>query len=192
MQFLSDVEVICPDLDGRRELWTAPRVVVRKIGIDTTPGNDGLTVSGAFELPEGRDFASLDPQSRPVVLVLQGPDGAVLFSVSLLTDAYGGSGTAGWRRGRGGSKWKYFNDTDTPVGGIVAAVLRDRGHDAPRRVVISITGKNATYPVEVDDRPLTAIVVIGDSRSGECARTNFASGDCKSGRRGRRLVCSRP
>ncbi|TFH23348.1 MAG: hypothetical protein E4H03_06405 [Myxococcales bacterium] len=114
------------------------------------------------------------------------------FSVALVTDAYGGSGTAGWRRGRGGSKWKYFDETATPVGGIVSAVLRDRMRNAPRLLDILITGKNATYPIAVDDQPLTAIVVVGDPRIGECARARFASGDCRSGRRGTRLVCSQP
>jgi len=57
---------------------------------------------------------------------------------------------------------------------------------------VSVTGKNSTYPFTVRDLPVEAVVIVGAGNAGRCAVTDFGSGDCRVGRRGKRLRCGRP
>lgn len=180
----------CADVDGRRELDIAPSVVVKKVGVDTNPSNDGVAVQGEFLLPVGSNFAGLDPQLRPMALMLDAADGTPLASVILPTRSWGGEGSFGWRR-RSARKWLYVDETSSPVNGVVHAMIKNRSGKAARRVKVKMTAKKGSYPARPGDEPLGATVVVGDPDAGECAATAFGGADCVFGRSGRRLTCQK-
>ena len=186
------VDDLCEDVDGNRALDILPKIIFKKINDDPTAGNDGLTLTGSFELPADTVFGDLDPQNEPFALLIRSNDSAVKFSVTLGTGAYGGKGTVGWRRGRAGRRWTYLDETTSPNGGIIRVVLADEVRDGPGRMRVSVTGKDSTYPFTVRDLPVEAVVIVGRANAGQCAVTDFRSGDCRIGRRGKRLRCGRP
>ncbi len=55
-----------------------------------------------------------------------------------------------------------------------------------------VPGKNGSYPVSADDRPIQAIEVLGsvaDPAAGMCRESANAAGDCTFSRMGDRLTC---
>jgi hypothetical protein len=180
----------CQDVDGQRDLNIAPKIAVKKIGADTDPDNDGLTIHGEFLLPVGSGFNDLDPRLRPVGVILESDDGMELVTVTLPMLTYTGPGTAGWSR-TGAGKWLYVDETSSPTDGVVEASIKNRSGSAPRQIRVKLVARNGSIPVESGDEPLRAMVVVGDPAAGECATTTFNRPDCTFGTAGRRLTCQK-
>lgn len=178
----------CVDVDGQRVAETSPKLIVRKVGADTRPDNEGLLLQGPIFLPVGSGFGDVDPMSRPFGLNLERADGGLVESVALPMIRYQGDGTAGWvRAGRG--KWLYRDETAAPVAGVREAMIKNQAGKDPQRIRIRVIARKGSYPVQFGDEPLQAEVVVGDPAAGQCVRTSFELPDCVFGRSGRRLVC---
>jgi len=183
-----DADGVCTDVDGQRSINVGPKLIVKKIAADTQPGNDGLRVLGKFRLPAGTTFDDLDPTRDPFMLLIEAADGRTVLSTTL--PPVRGSGTSpGWRLRNAGTKWAYLNESASPPDGIVQVVLKDRGVEQLRRIKVSVSGVDGTYPVDHGDEPLTAVVVVGDGTRGECGVMTFTPAQCRFGRTDTRLIC---
>lgn len=104
---------------------------------------------------------------------------------------------AGTRRGwkRSARSWTFLDRVATPVNGITKLVVTDRSRPSTRRQVkVVVTSKNGSYPVDADDPPIQAIVVLGsvaDAAAGICGESAYAASDCAFSRTGDRLTCKR-
>jgi hypothetical protein len=182
---------VCADEDGLRAVQFAPRTVLSRVNAEPIHGNDGLAISTAFHLPAGSTFADLNPRELPMGILLQARDGSPRLTVTLGTGRYLGEGTAGWQLRRQRTKWVFTDTTGNPSGGIVHATITDLASESPRRVRVTVTGKNSDYPVVTGDEPLEATLLIGDGQSGECGILRFVPGQCNWSEEETRLTCAR-
>lgn len=169
-----------------------PKVVLKKINTDSIPGNDGLALSGAFQLAPGDLFGQLDPRAHGARLLVRNGAGASRLDVTLPAGSYGGRGTRGWTRNSAGSTWTFKDGTASPFGGITNVQIKDLGTRAPREVGVKVSGKNGTYPVVAGDEPVGMTVVLGnqaDAEVGYCGETAFGAGQCFFNGRGNSLSC---
>jgi len=74
-----------------------PKIVLNRINTDPTPGNDHLSIVGAFFLPLGKSFADIDPTVQGARVVLLNRTGAVELDATIAGGIYNGSGTRGWK-----------------------------------------------------------------------------------------------
>jgi cysteine-rich repeat protein len=170
------------------------KVVLAKVNIETTPGNDKLKLSGVFRLPIGDSFAELNPLANGARLVLLDHTDTPKVDVTLASGAYGGTGTRGWTVNSRHTKWTFTDKTTSPASGITSWTIADRSTKAPRQLQVIITGKDGTYPVVSGDEPVNAIVVLGnqtDALSGYCGESAFVVGDCRFYRKGKTLTCKK-
>ncbi len=188
---LCDPVPVCADDDGLRAVQIAPRLALSRINADTIPGNDGLNINTAFHLPAGHSFADLNPRERPVGILLTAADGTPRLTVSLGTARYAGEGTAGWQLRREGTKWVYIDSSTNPLGGIVGVSITDLASEVPRRIRVTVTGRNGAYPVSTGDEPLQAILIVGDGQNAECGILRFVPGECTYSLEETRLTCAR-
>ncbi|HZR84182.1 MAG TPA: myxococcus cysteine-rich repeat containing protein [Candidatus Binatia bacterium] len=174
----------CTNVGGARKFYAnkpKPRVVVSKINADPTPGNDGLKISAAFDLPSAGAFAALNPSLRGARIVLLDQAGGVELDQTLPGGPYGGNGTRGWKRNGIGTSWQYRDKTLSPLGGVTGLKIDDRSLVSPRQVRVTVSAKNGTYPITAGDAPLEAIVVLGDqtdAEAGLCGESEFTPANC--------------
>jgi len=91
------------------------------------------------------------------------------------------------RRGR----WLY-RDPSGAVDGIRRLEILDVSRGGVPEVVVTVTGRNGSYPVTSAALPATLTVVLGDEASavaGACGRRGFDAGGCNSSHGGAKLVC---
>jgi cysteine-rich repeat protein len=194
---LCDAVDPCTNVAGGRTLVPTnpvPKIVVNRINTETMPGNDHLNVVGAFFLPAGKSFADLDPLTDGARIVLRNRLGGTELDVTLPGGAYGGSGTRGWKRVNQGKTWTWDDTTGNPPGAIVTVHFYDRNATAPRRVEVSVTGDDGTYPVVQGDEPIDAIVTLGgqaEAAAGLCTESAFVPADCSWNANRNQLTCKK-
>lgn len=185
----------CTNAGGARDFVAAkpkPRLVLRKINTEATPGNDKVTLSGEFV--SATAFGSLDPLTKGARLRLENGAGGTEVDVTLATGAYGGKGTAGWKLSGSGKSWLFKDTTGAPANGVVHFKINDKSNKAPNRVQVVARGKDGTYPVVTADSPVNATAVLGNQASasaGECGETAFIAADCTWNKAQNTLACKK-
>lgn len=173
-----DVLDPCTNPAGR-DFVAGSKLAFTRIDADPTAGNDGVTLSGSFDLAPGRTFTDLWPEAHGTRLFVAGRDGAVLVDVALPGGAYAGKGTRGWVRAGSGKTWTWLDKTEAPLAGIVKLQLADKAKPAtPQRTKVVMAGKRGTYAVRVDDAPLAVTLVLGESADGLCAEAQWDEAAC--------------
>ena len=193
---ICDAQDPCINIAGAHDFLDAPRpkLVVSKIGSDTTPGNDKLTLSGQFLLPLGASFSQLHPDTNGARIVIKNAARVTRLDVTLPAGAYAGAHGRGWKPNRKATTWTYADHTDSPVAGIVKMTIAAVGDPTSRQVSVKVTAKKGTYSVVPGDEPLSVTVVLGgpaSSQAGECGERHFQAGDCGFNRTQNRLTCKK-
>jgi hypothetical protein len=194
---LCDAVDPCTNVGGGRTFVLTnpiPKLVLNRINTDTIPGNDHLTLAGAFFLPSGKSFADLNPVGLGARLVLRNRLGGTELDAVIPGGIYNGSGTRGWKVTNQGHSWTFTDATANPVGGIVKMVVYDRSSTAPRRIEVDVTGDNGTYPVVAGDEPVDAVVTLGgqaEAAAGLCGESSFVAGDCAYNASRNQLTCQK-
>jgi len=199
----SDGDSLCDAIDpctniagGRTFVLTnpIPKIVLSRINTDPVPGDDHLTVAGAFILPVGKSFADLDPIANGARIVLTNRLHATEVDVRVSGGVYNGSGTRGWKLTNTNKTWTFTDSTPTPANGIVKVIFYDRTATAPRRVELSITGDNGMYPVVDGDEPIDVQVTLGgqpEAAAGLCTESAFVPADCFYNAGRNQLTCKK-
>jgi hypothetical protein len=185
----------CTNVGGGRTLSGVnpiPKIVINRINTDTVPGNDHVTLTGAFILPASARFSDLNPQAHGARFVPRSRFGVAELDVTLPGGVFGGAGTRGWKLTNVGKTWTYTDSTTSPIGDIVTVNLYDRNSQIPNRVEIRVVGDDGTYPVVAGDEPIDGILAIGgpaQAAAGLCGETAFLPADCFYNLSGNRLTC---
>ncbi len=180
----------CTNPGGQQNLVVKPRLIAKRINTDVTVGNDRLIIKGEFGLPGSTDFSMLDPQARPVRIVVAASDGTIRVDETLGTGTFAGKDTAGWKVNGKGTKWTFNDKTETPVNGFVKVAIIDRSKKVLDRVKVVVKGKDGDYPIVEGDQPLRGVVVVGDPAD-ECTETDFVLEECNFNGKANNLVCKR-
>jgi hypothetical protein len=187
-----DAQDACTNVGGARDFDTRSKLVLTKINTDTTPGNDGLKLSAAFDLPTANSFGALNPIAHGARIVLLNQTGGVEVDQVLPGAAYTGSGTRGWKAKTKGTAWQYIDKTANPLSGITTLKVTDKSSTSPGHVTASLTGKKTTYPVVSGDAPVQLVVVLGnqtDAIAGYCGESDFTPESCALNGAQNALVC---
>lgn len=190
-----DVADLCTNVAGARDFLSSPRPRLQLAGVNanTTPGDDKLVLQGEARLPGTGSFASVDPRTDGLRLVLRAASGSTRLDLVLPPEPFGSHGPRGWLAvGTPVKTWRWLDRTSTPLGAIYKAEVTDRAKRSPGQVKLQVLGKAATYPVVATDAPLEAIVVLGgatEAAAGLCVESAFEPGDCATNRRGDQLTC---
>jgi hypothetical protein len=181
----------CADVDGQRVIGESGRLVLKHINADQLAGNDQLQLSGRFLLPAAATFASVQPLSAEVQVIVSGGDGSPRVALSLPPQRRAGKGTTGWQQNRRQNKWTFTGSGGAAGNGSVTMVIKDLGKRKKNLVNVTFVAKKGDYAVValLGDEPLEATVVAGDPAAGICATTTFSSSDCRFGRDGTKLTC---
>ena len=200
-----DADALCDGLDpctsvgGTQTLLTPPvaKLVLSRINADTTPGDDGITLSGRFHLPATAAFWQLFPLGGTARVVLEDGLGAFRVDLVLPNEWYSPATRRGWTLSRDGRTWTWRDRTAAPPGGIARVVLRalDRYGDLPGGAVkLTLAGKNGTFPFGDGDLPVNVAITLGDQAAafaGRCAESGFVAADCAFDAQRRKLTCRR-
>ena len=194
-----DAQDACTNVGGGQDfkLRPTPKLILTKIGSDTTPGNDQLTAQGVFDLAVGRSFADVDPVANGARVLLLNQAGGAELDVTLPGGLYGGRGTRGWKTNGAGTRWQYVDGTSdgsasTIYGGIVQLQILDRSKQSAREVMVKIKAKRGSYPVVAADAPVQAVVVLGgaaQASAGMCGESAFGLAECAFNGAGNALKC---
>jgi hypothetical protein len=172
----------CTDPGGGQRLVAGAKLAFKHVDVDPTVGDDGLSLSGAFDLPASHAFADIHVDVTGARIVVAAADGSVRLDLAVPGGVYGGKGTRGWKRATNGKSWTYQDKTGEPLGGIVKVQIADKSSASlPRRTKLAVTGKAGLYPVTTADVPLAVSVTLGteaDAAGGLCAEAAYASGEC--------------
>jgi len=173
----------CTNVGGARNFLTSPKskTAFSKVNTQTVPGDDGLTLKAAFDLPLGRRFSDLAPDTQGVRVSITSRDGEPLVDVTL-AGTHTGKGTRGWTRAKNGKSWSFADQTATPANGIVQMKLTDKtSAKTPQRVQVAVVGKKGSYPVLDDDAPLRVTLTLGsqaDAALGLCTESIYIPASC--------------
>jgi hypothetical protein len=187
----------CTNAGGGQDMTGARKAILRAIGASGVAGDDRLVIKGEFDLAAGTSFAMLDPLVDGARILLESQNGTTEADVTLPGGAWGGPGSLGWRsRGNPVEKWIFLDGTAVPASGIKKMIVKKRTGVSGDRVLVRAIGKTGSYPIDADDAPLTAIVVLGGSQAaadqGLCGEAVFAPGDCVFKAAGDNLLCRAP
>lgn len=190
---ICDAQDPCTNVAGAHDFFDTPKpkLVVSKIGSDTTAGNDKLTFSGEFLLPPGSSFSQLHPDTNGARIVIKNAAGVTRLDATLPAGAYAGRHTRGWSNRRA-TMWTYADDAASPVAGIVKMTVAAGDQPTSRQVRVKVTGKNGAYPIVPGDEPLRVTVVLGGpaaSQGGDCGESDFQPENCVFNRTQNRLTC---
>lgn len=187
-----DAQDSCTNVGGARDFDVKSKLVLTRINTETTPGNDGLRLSAAFDLPSASSFSALNPIAHGARVVMLNQAGEVELDQVLPGGAYIGSGSRGWKANMKGTVWQYLDRTTSPLSGITTLKVTDKNKTSPGRVTASLTGKKAMYPVISGDQPLQLVVVLGnqtDAITGYCGESAFTPTSCGFNGTQNSLVC---
>ncbi|MBM4244551.1 MAG: hypothetical protein FJ148_12145 [Deltaproteobacteria bacterium] len=187
-----DAQDTCTNVGNARDFYARSKLVLTKINTDTTPGNDGLKLSAAFDLPSASSFGSLNPIAHGARIVLLNQAGGVEVDQVLPGGTYAGSGSRGWKSNTKGTVWQYLDKTTSPLSGITTLKVTDKNKTSPGRVTASLTGKKTTFPVVSADTPVQLVVVLGnqtDAIAGYCGESDFTPASCLFNGAQSTLVC---
>jgi hypothetical protein len=200
----SDGDALCDGLDpctnmaGAQNLISPPvaKLTLGKMFTEPTPGNDTLRATGTLLLPPTASFWQLFPLGGVGRVVLVDGLGVTRVDVLLPNEFYPGVSRRGWTQARSGKKWTYRDDNRTPLGGISRLMLRavDSPAQPGGRVVLSITGKNGSFPLTDADLPPNVTVTLGDQSAaslGRCAESVYLAADCVFNAQRTQLTCRR-
>jgi len=153
-----------------------------------------LSLRADFSLASGTDFAAFDPITDGARILVTAEDGGTIADARLPAGAFV-PGEAGWKVNRTGTKWKYKDQSGSPVRGIVNATVLDRSNvAAPGAVRVKARGKRSIYPALMEDVPLKVDLVLGDesaSQLGGCGTVQFTGGECIGNAESLRINCRR-
>ena len=169
-----------------------PKLTVSKINNDPTQGNDKLKLSGAFTIPGGPPFSSIDPSTNGAQVIIDNGAGVTRLDVVLPAVQFGGRGTRGWTHNMAGTSWKYKDKTGSPLLGITGMAILDKSKAGAGRVQVTVKGANGVYPMVSGDEPLRAVVVLGDhaqAEAGYCGETAFSTANCAFNGTGTTIIC---
>ncbi len=167
---------------GRIDIDPCGPVVVKssfaatKTIADPTPGNDTLSIKGAFVL-RGAPFASLDLVATGARVRVDAANGTSRADVTLPPGAYAGNGTRGWEQK--GRTWLYRDRTGALLNGIGSVKLVEGANTAAGTVAVTLKAKNGSYPLLAGDAAPVVVVTIGAPE--QCGRTIFDADDCTTG-----------
>src|SRR5262249_38045682 len=139
-------------------------------------------------------FADLDPSVRGARIVVVTESGDVRVDQVLPPGAFVKGSVRGWKTNKTHTTWQYVDRTKTLLSGISGVKILDKSKDAPGHVRVTVTGKNAVYPVVTGDEPLEAVIVLGnqtDGVAGLCGETAFIGGDCVFNRAANSVTCKK-
>ena len=194
---LCDAVDPCTNVGGGRTLVLTnpiPKIILNRINTDTTPGNDHLSVVGAFYLPSNKTFADLNPLALGARIVIVNRLAGTELDVNVPPGAQGGSNTRGWNLTNQGKTWTFNDPTSNPAGAITKVQLFDRSATAARRVEINIVGDNGTYPVVAGDEPIDVSLAVGgqaEAAAGLCTESDFVAADCSWNLSRNQLTCKK-
>jgi len=178
----------CPIVCESGSAATAVTLAIRRLG--TPPGDDTLVLRGRFAVPYPFEPA-LDPIETGVGVVVADATGTRVLDALIPGGAFDAGSRVGWRRRRKGAGWKYLNRSESPPAGIRKAAISQLSRRAPGTLQFRVVGKRGSYPVAIDDLPLTAIFSVDPptAETGQCGEVDVASigGACTHD--GRRVVC---
>jgi len=166
----------CKVMRAGQTLWVSSLLSVQQ-GVS---GRGRLSLKAEFAIPSA--FATLDPSTTGMSLLVEDPAGDDKLAVTLPPGAH-------WSARHG--HWLY-RDRAGSVGGIRKLDVVDDSRGGVPGVKVSVTGRNGPYPLSFGDLPLTVTVLLGDTQAGQagsCGRRSFDAGSCTSARGGARLVC---
>ncbi len=175
--------------DGAGDFIPGAKLKLSRINVNKTGLNDRLTFGGEFALPAGASFASFDPTTLPVRIVLEAGSGEGRVAESLPAASFGGPGTAGWELNSKGTRWGYKDKAIFKRNGIRRILLKDVSNESPGRVKVRISGAGGMYPFYTGDDPVKLLITVGDGAAGECGETAFTPADCSFNSRGDTLKC---
>src|SRR6185503_6581986 len=119
---LCDAVDPCTNVGGGRTFVLTnpiPKIILNRINTDTPPGNDHLSVVGAFYLPSNKTFADLNPLALGARIVIVNRLAGTELDVNVPPGAQGGSNTRGWNLTNQGKTWTFNDPTSNPAGAIV-------------------------------------------------------------------------
>jgi hypothetical protein len=192
-----DLVDACTRLDAGQVFATKPksRLVLTKINSDAVPGNDGLVISASFALAPGHSFAEVNPIADGVRVLLLADDGTVRLDATIPGGAYSTTTKVGWKLAGNGKTYRFVDKRPAPVGGINSLVINNKNTaKTPRSVKVTVKGKKSTYPVVTNDRPVQAIITLGDADAAEnglCGESAYGASDCLFNAPQNKLTCRR-
>jgi hypothetical protein len=149
---------------------------------DRIVGNDTMAVRGEFDLPPATSFGSLDPSVDGARIVVESANGGVLADIALPAGVKQAGSVKGWKIDPRGTRFRYVDQSSERVGGIVKVIAKDMGKKIPRRVRVTVKGRDGNYPVAPENSPVRVVVILGNSdasKQGACGETAFTSDGCR-------------
>jgi hypothetical protein len=171
----------CVNVAGAQDFALRAKLRFKFVNTNPTLGDDRFSLRGEGMLPPGFDFSMLDPVTAVVKVTVPGDN--ELPAVDFVDELVAGTWT------RTPNSWKYRPDS-TFVSDVSKIVIKDMSKRAPGLVKVTAAGRNGHFPVEPDDFPLLARVVLGDGTA-QCFETAFEAGDCGSSALDSTLTCER-
>ncbi len=165
---------------------SSAKVRVKGLG---APGEDGtLMFKGAGVLPHPFD-PTLDPRLRGLRLLV-GDAATHWLDVTIPAGEFSKATGRGWKASSAG-RWKYFDRSDAPIGGVTKLSVRDRSSRTPGEVEVAIKASVPSVVLEENDLPLSVTVVfdVPTAMQGQCAATAFDTLSCELGRTGTSAQC---
>ena len=147
------------------------KVKLSVIRNEAPAGDEQVTIKGEFVM--ATTAPALDPFVNGLtVKVIDRATNTTLLSRVVPP----GGGSPGWSGGA--PRWK-FTDRDgvTGAGGIIKALVKDRGSRTPGLVLFRINGRSADFQIATDN--LELVVIAGGAAqgaAGQCGRVQFAPG----------------
>jgi len=150
------------------------KLMLSRVGTDATPGNDGVVLSGEFDLPGGTNFSDLNPVATGASFIIDGQDGSRKVEVAIPPRA--DDGTTGWSL-RAGSrpKWIFRDGRRVPANNGIKKIIASQVGADVSRVRSKLVGRRGSYGISPGDQPLRPYVVIGDPGQGGYHRIHAPS-----------------
>ena len=171
------IEKGCRILHSGQTIWARSNITVQH---GAGSGHDRLALRADFSI--ATPVESLSPPTTGMAIELEAADGTMVVDATLPPGSH-------WSSHRG--RWLY-RDPSGAVDGIRRLEILDVTRGGVPEVVVTVTGRNGSYPVTSAALPATLTVVLGDDASavaGACGRRGFDASGCNSSHRGAKLVC---
>jgi cysteine-rich repeat protein len=169
-----------------------PRFVVS--GLLTPPGDDRLSFKSMLRLPVPLS-PPIDPMSKGARVLLVSRSGTTILDAPIPGGRYGAASGAGWKVMGGGRAWLYRNNGlgSPTIRGIRRLLVKLGVSPARATIRVTVTGFDGSYPVDVNDLPVKATVVIDSplARGGQCGERSFTLPPCSYDARKGKLRCRR-
>jgi len=172
-ELCTGTSALCPPDGAPGTSVARPKVVLKML--TTPPGDDRLTFTGDFTLPE--PFTPpLDPVATGARIRIQTASGATLVDARIPSGAYSRATKFGWRVNHRvqPTKWTYTDPSG--VAGITRVMVANTSSAAtPGRISFSVRGRKGDFgslTLSPSDLPLQGAVAL-DASAGECGAATF-------------------